>query len=95
MNNTKKKTETFTISQFDHNSVFDTESLMEVNGIWIPAIPLPFFTSEGLPFWKRLNDNNWRPKYGCGRIFDSLEDYHAHVIYKVSVYDQANDGSVS
>lgn len=53
---------------------------------WVPAIPYPFFTTKGLPFWKRLNEKNWRPECKCGQVFDTLDDYNAHVIYWNSAY---------
>lgn len=49
--------------------------------VYIPAIPEPFWTTKGLPFWKRFNERNWRPQCRCGRIFDNKEDYQAHIIY--------------
>lgn len=53
---------------------------------WMPAIPLPYFTTEGLPFWKRFNESNWRPRCACGRIFETTEDYEAHIVYKNTPY---------
>lgn len=58
---------------------------------WAPAIPHPFYTTKGLPFWKRFNESNWRPQCGCGRIFNTKEDYDAHVIYHNSVYGRASN----
>lgn len=56
---------------------------------WVPSIPTPFFTTKGLPFWKRLNEKNWRPQCACGQIFDSMDDYNAHVTYWSSAYGLA------
>lgn len=69
----------------------ESNMLVVVNGEehWIPAIAYPFFTTKGLPFWKRFNEKNWRPQCDCGRIFDSLDDYNAHVVYWNSVYGKA------
>ena len=65
----------------------DDENHIEVGGRWLPAIPYPLFTAEGLSIWKCLNEANWRPKCMCGRIFQSLEDYNAHIVYKNSPYN--------
>jgi hypothetical protein len=62
------------------------ENQMEIKGKWLPAIPMPFFTTKGLAFWKRPFEKYWRPQCDCGRIFDNLEDYHAHIVYKNSPY---------
>jgi hypothetical protein len=57
---------------------------------WIPAIPYPFFTTKGLPFWKRFNEKNWRPQCVCGRIFETLEDYNAHIVYNNTLWGLAD-----
>lgn len=62
------------------------ENQMEIKGQWLSAIPHPLYVTAGLPWWKRLNEKNWRPQCDCGRIFDTLEDYNAHIIYKNSPY---------
>lgn len=59
---------------------------VQIKSQWVPAIPHPFYTTKGLPFWKRLFEKYWRPQCACGRIFDSKEDYNAHIIYKNSPY---------
>lgn len=64
------------------------ENSMEIKGKWLPAIPLPLYTTKGLAFWKRFNEKNWRPQCECGRIFDTTEDYYAHIIYKNSLYGE-------
>lgn len=56
--------------------------------IYIPAIPYPYFTTKGLPFWKRFNERNWRPECSCKRTFDTLEDYYAHIVYMNSPYSE-------
>lgn len=61
----------------------------EIKGQWVPAIPYPYFTTKGLPFWKRLSEKHWRPQCLCGRIFDSEEDYEAHIVYMNTPYATA------
>lgn len=53
---------------------------------WVPAIPHPMYVATGLPFWKRGNEKYWRPQCACGQIFDTLNDYNAHVVYWNSIY---------
>lgn len=48
-----------------------------------PAIPVPFFTTKGLPLWKRFNQDNWRPQCDCGEIFGSLAEYREHYYREV------------
>ena len=76
------------MSRLEHRLSNDTQTSAKVDGkeVYIPAIPLPYFTTKGLPFWKRWNENNWRPECSCGRIFETLEDYNAHIVYKNSPY---------
>lgn len=62
------------------------ENSVEIKGRWVPALPTPFFTTKGLSFWKRFNEKNWRPQCVCGSVFDTLEDYNAHIVYKNSPY---------
>ena len=62
------------------------ENQMEIKGRWVPSIPLPMFVTTGLPFWKRFNEKNWRPECACGRLFNTLEDYNAHIVYMNSPY---------
>lgn len=58
----------------------------------VPSIPYPMFTTKGLSFWKRLGgEKNWRPECDCGRVFETLEDYYAHIVYKNSPYGQDSD----
>lgn len=64
------------------------DAQVEINGKWLPAIGLPFFTTKGLPIWRRFNEKNWRPECACGRIFETLEDYEAHIVYKNSPYSE-------
>lgn len=42
----------------------DTDQPQRLNdkGQWVDAIPMPFYTTQGLPFWKRWNEKNWRPQ---------------------------------
>lgn len=70
----------------DHKLSNDVQ--VEILGMWLAAIPYPFFTTKGLPFWKRFNEKNWRPECSCKRIFDTLEDYRAHIVYKNSPYSK-------
>lgn len=78
-----------------NHTTFDFKSEVQVglkvNGkeYWVAALPYPFFTTQGLPFWKRFNEKNWRPQCNCGRVFDSLDDYNAHVLYWSSLYGKA------
>lgn len=75
-----------------HKLSDDNQAGYTVNGkqIWVPAIPYPLFVTTGLPIWKRFNESNWRPQCECGRIFDSMEDYQAHIVYKNSPYGAAS-----
>lgn len=68
----------------DHK--LDNETQMEVNGKWIPVIPYPYFTTRGLPLWKWFSEKYWRPQCTCKRIFNTLEDYNAHIVYVNSPY---------
>lgn len=73
-----------------------TGRLYKGKEVYVQAIPYPMFVTTGLPFWKRWNENNWRPQCECGRIFETLEDYEAHIVYKNSPYgseQQLNGGS--
>lgn len=70
----------------DNTHMLSKENQMEIKGQWLPCIPYPLFTTRGLPFWKRFDEKNWRPQCDCGRIFNSLEDYYAHIVYKNSPY---------
>lgn len=48
---------------------------------WLPAIPEPFWTTKGLPFWKRLNEKNWRPQClycKTAPIFKDRQEYEDH-----------------
>lgn len=76
------------MSKLEHRLSNENQQSAYVNGkeVWIPAIPYPYFTTKGLPIWKRFNEKNWRPECGCGRIFGTLEDYQAHIVFKNSPY---------
>jgi hypothetical protein len=76
------------MSNLEHKLSNENQTEIRVGGkaVWVPAIPLPYFTTKGLPFWKRLNENNWYPECACGRTFKTMEDYEAHVVYKSSPY---------
>lgn len=67
----------------------NVELIVNGKSHWVPGIAYPYFTSKGLPFWKRFNEKNWRPQCGCGQIFDTLDDYNAHVVYWNSVYGRS------
>lgn len=53
---------------------------------WLPVLPYPAWTKQGLPLLKRFNKANRRAQCGCGRIFNTLEDYYAHVVFVNSPY---------
>lgn len=69
-----------------NNHKLNKEVSTEINGKWVPAIPYPYFSTKGLPIWKRFNKANWRPQCTCKRVFDTLEDYHAHIVFMNSPY---------
>jgi hypothetical protein len=66
-----------------------TEVKVKGKSLWVPAIPYPFYTTKGLPFWKRLNESNWLLQCECGQIFNTQEDYEAHMVYMNSPYATA------
>lgn len=68
------------MGEFIHKIPEGVSQALVVNGreYWQPALPYPFFTAQGLPFWKRFNEQNWRPKCDCGQIFETLDEYHEH-----------------
>lgn len=72
----------------EHQLSNENQTSAKIGGkeVYVPAIPYPFFTTKGLPFWKRWNEKNWRPECACGRIFETHEDYDAHIVYKNSPY---------
>lgn len=72
----------------DEDHMLDTNNQIEIDGRWLPAIPLPLFVPKGLPLRKRMDEDNWRPQCACKRIFDTLEDYWAHIIYMNSLYSR-------
>lgn len=72
--------------EMDMTHALSNEAQMEINGRWVSAIPYPLFVTTGLPFWKRPFEKYWRPQCNCSRIFETLEDYNAHVVYKNSPY---------
>lgn len=63
-----------------------TEIVISGQSHWVPAIPYPMYTTKGLRFWKRWNEKNWRPQCQCGQIFNTLDDYNAHVVFWSSAY---------
>ena len=76
------------MSKLEHKLNDEAQKQYFVNGkeVWVAAIGLPYFTTKGLSFWKKFNEKNWRPECACGRIFETLEDYEAHIVYKNSPY---------
>lgn len=61
------------------------EQFDETEQTWVKAVPLPFYTTQGLPFWKRFSEKNWRPQcLDCSDrpIFDSEAAYRDHYIFK-------------
>ncbi len=75
-----------------HNLSKDIRQNAWVDGkeIWVPSIPYPLFVTSGLPLWKRVSEKYWRPQCECKRIFDTLEDYDAHIVYMNSPYAPNN-----
>lgn len=46
---------------------------------WRALVPMPFWTTKGLPFWKRFNEKNWLPQ--CTKeqdIFKTRLEYDRH-----------------
>ena len=57
----------------------------EVEQTWVTATPEPFWTTKGLPFWKKFNEKNWLPQcVDCKDmpIFRAREEYNDHYIFK-------------
>jgi len=52
---------------------------------WRALVPIPFFTTKTVPFWKRLNEENWRPQCThCSKVFKDRLEYDRHyMIYVV------------
>lgn len=60
-------------------------------GTWTQGIPLPFYTTKGLPFWKRFNEKNWLPQCVFCRaqpIFKTEAEYREH--YKAEHLPEAS-----
>lgn len=69
------------------NASNNVELIISGQSHWVPAIPMPFYTPKGLSFWKRLGgEKNWRPQCKCDQLFETLDDYNAHVVFWNSVY---------
>lgn len=63
-----------------HTRDESTQQTLVMNGrvYWVTAIPVPMFTTKGLPIWKRFNEKNWRPQCNRGMIFNTLDEYEQH-----------------
>lgn len=63
------------------------QEAFELNGktYYRPSLALPYFTTKGLPIWKRFNEKNWQPQCDCGKIFSSMDEYREHY------YREANE----
>ncbi len=64
-----------------------TQQYDEQEQTWTQAVPGPFYTTTGLPFWKRFNEKNWRPQcLDCKEqpIFDTDKEYRDHRVFKHS-----------
>jgi len=71
------------IVQFQHKFSADISEGVHIHGVqvWRPAVSEPMYVTTGLPWYKRWNENNWRPQCGCGQIFDTRQAYIEHYIY--------------
>lgn len=52
-------------------------------GQWVDVIPEPFWTTKGLPIWKRFNERNWLPQcVDCpdAPIFKTRERWEDHYV---------------
>lgn len=58
--------------------------------VWRPSIAEPFYTTEGLPIWKRFNEKYWRPQCVCGKIFHDKQSFLEHYIYMAVWENESN-----
>lgn len=52
---------------------------------WRALVPIPFWTTKTVPFWKRFNEANWRPQcMHCKEVFKFKSDYDKHYMIYVA-----------
>lgn len=52
---------------------------------WRALVPTPFWTTKGVRFWKRWNEENWLPQCShCGQVFKDEREYDEHYMIYVA-----------